>query len=63
MDASSTPIAAGGPGADYRSWTFIRYSHKDEHWAHWLHTSLETYRIQYGLTSIPPAGGNGRTDS
>ena len=58
MDASSTPIAAGGPGADYRYWAFISYSHKDEHWAHWLHTSLETYRIPKPLKHRVAASGS-----
>jgi hypothetical protein len=53
MDASSTPIAAGGPGADYRYWVFISYSHN----------TISASETLYGLTSIPPAGGNGRTDS
>lgn len=63
MDTSSTPIAAGGPGADYRYWAFISYSHKDEQWAHWLHTSLETYRIPKALkTRVAGLGPHGVPD-
>jgi hypothetical protein len=30
---------------DFKYWAFISYSHKDEVWAKWLHSALETYRI------------------
>jgi MTH538 TIR-like domain (DUF1863) len=58
MDASSTLIAAVGPGADYRYWAFISYSHRDEQWAHWLHASLETYRIPKALKNRVAAMGS-----
>ena len=32
-------------GDNYKYWAFISYSHDDESWARWLHTSLETYTV------------------
>jgi hypothetical protein len=49
MDPSSSPTDAARPAAAYRYWAFISYSHRDEEWAQWLHTSLETYRIPKAL--------------
>src|SRR6478609_6009965 len=35
----------GAMDDDYRYRAFISYSHRDEHWATWLHRSIETYRV------------------
>jgi hypothetical protein len=37
--------AASPEPPSYKYWAFISYSHRDESWARWLHTALETYRI------------------
>jgi len=37
------------PLADSKYRAFISYSHRDEKWAAWLHTALETYRIPKAL--------------
>ena len=37
----SAPI----PAAAFRYSAFISYSHRDERWARWLQTALETYRV------------------
>ena len=34
-------------------WAFISYSHADEAWARWLHTSLETWRVPARLVGRP----------
>lgn len=36
---------------------FISYSHRDEKWAAWLHSALETYRIPKSLVGQPAAAG------
>jgi tetratricopeptide (TPR) repeat protein len=33
------------PAATFRYSAFISYSHRDERWARWLQTALETYRV------------------
>ncbi len=43
---------------DFRYRAFISYSHADEHWAAWLHRSLESYRVPRRLAGREgPAGG------
>lgn len=50
-------------GSDYRYWAFISYSHHDEHWAQWLHASLETYRIPKRLRArVTPLEPNTEVD-
>jgi tetratricopeptide (TPR) repeat protein len=41
----------------YRYRAFISYSHRDEHWAAWLHKSLETYRVPKALVGTTTAQG------
>ena len=41
----------------YRYRAFISYSHRDEHWAAWLHKSLETYRVPKQLVGTTTAQG------
>lgn len=41
----------------YRYWAFISYSHADEHWARWLHSALETYRVPRRLVGQQHADG------
>jgi hypothetical protein len=43
-------------GGDYKYWAFISYSHRDETWAAWLHTALETYRIPRRLAGVESSG-------
>ena len=38
-------MSAPLPAADFRYSAFISYSHRDERWARWLQTALETYRV------------------
>ncbi len=47
-DGSTAPVLAVDPhskpaAAAPRYWAFISYSHRDEGWASWLHSRLETY--------------------
>ena len=42
MDQLDPPTLTAGPDSQERYWAFISYSHRDEHWAQWLHTCLET---------------------
>jgi len=44
----SAPI----PVAAFRYSAFISYSHRDERWARWLQTALETYRVPSHLTHV-----------
>ena len=44
----SAPI----PEAAFRYSAFISYSHRDERWARWLQTALETYRVPSHLTHL-----------
>ena len=43
------------PEAAFRYSAFISYSHRDERWARWLQTALETYRVPSHLAQ--PQGG------
>lgn len=45
--------AAGEEDVEYKYWAFISYSHRDEAWATWIHSALETYRLPKGV-----AGGD-----
>lgn len=47
---ASTKDEPSGPGSGYKYWAFISYSHRDEKWARWLHTGLETYKIPRQIT-------------
>jgi tetratricopeptide (TPR) repeat protein len=38
-------MSAPTPAAAFRYSAFISYSHRDERWARWLQTALETYRV------------------
>jgi tetratricopeptide (TPR) repeat protein len=38
-------MAVTAPEAGYRYSAFISYSHRDERWARWLQTALESYRV------------------
>ena len=40
-----------------RYWAFMSYSHRDEHWGTWLHSSLERYRIPRRLVGRVTARG------
>jgi hypothetical protein len=40
----------------YKYWAFISYSHKDRHWADWLHRRLERFRIPRVVRSNLPTG-------
>ena len=41
----SPAMSARIPAAVFRYSAFISYSHRDERWARWLQTALETYRV------------------
>ena len=43
--------------SEFKYRAFISYSHSDEHWAKWLHKSLETYRVPKHLVGIQTAFG------
>jgi hypothetical protein len=52
-----------GSQAAPKYWAFISYSHRDESWARWLHTALETYRIPAAVAQgLPAPGGTLATD-
>ena len=50
-----TVASALPPGLKY--WAFVSYSHRDEHWAKWVHEGIETYRIPRSLVGNPLHGG------
>jgi len=39
------------PAPSFKYWAFITYSHADEEWAKWLHSSLERYRTPAALVN------------
>src|SRR6266568_2244113 len=39
------------PAPSFKYWAFISYSHEDEEWAKWLHSSLERYRTPAALVN------------
>lgn len=43
--------------ADSKYRAFISYSHRDEKWAAWLHSALETYRIPKSLVGSETSFG------
>ena len=43
--------------AGHRYRAYISYSHKDEHWAAWLHRALESYRVPRNLVGNKTNGG------
>jgi len=45
-------MSAPVPAAVFRYSAFISYSHRDERWARWLQTALETYRVPSHLTHL-----------
>ena len=63
MDQPALPTITAGPESQDRYWAFISYSHRDEHWAQWLHTCLETYRIPKSLRNrFAPLGSKAGSD-
>lgn len=44
--------------SNYRYKAFISYSHTDEHWARWLHRSIEAYRIPRKLVGLKTGMGD-----
>ncbi len=40
-----------------RYWAFISYSHKDRHWARWLHRALEGYVVPRRLVGLETTAG------
>ena len=42
----NSPAQISGDAASARPkyWAFLSYSHRDAHWANWLHRALESYR-------------------
>ena len=48
-------MAAPIPAAAFRYSAFVSYSHRDERWARWLQTALETYRVPSHL-ALPQRG-------
>jgi hypothetical protein len=62
--SSSETIPASGPNAvagalppGVRYWAFVSYSHRDEHWAKWVHQGIETYKIPRALVGKSLHGG------
>ena len=58
MGIPPTNLPSPGPDSSYRYWAFISYSHRDEVWARWLHTALETYRVPRKLVGSPARIGS-----
>jgi hypothetical protein len=50
-------VESGPPPAGAKYWAFISYSHRDEHWAQWLHRSLERYFVPRILVGRPSRDG------
>jgi hypothetical protein len=46
-----------GRAVEYKYWAFISYSHADESWGHWLHQTVETYRLPRSLVGKPSRDG------
>jgi tetratricopeptide (TPR) repeat protein len=54
---SPAQISGDADGARPKYWAFLSYSHRDTHWANWLHRALESYRPPRAL--IGTAGERG----
>jgi tetratricopeptide (TPR) repeat protein len=55
----NSPANVSGDAAGVRPkyWAFLSYSHRDAHWANWLHRSIESYRPPKALVGTPTERG------
>ena len=52
-DTATPPVTAAPRTGSRQYWAFISYSHADEAWARWLHSSLEKYQVPRRLVGRP----------
>ena len=57
IEASAAKAAPGRLPPGVRYWAFVSYSHRDEHWARWVHQEIETYKIPRPLVGKSLHGG------
>lgn len=57
IQASAANAVPGELPPGIRYWAFVSYSHRDEHWAKWVHQGIETYKIPRALVGKSLHGG------
>ena len=55
--SAASPVSHSSPQDSPKYWAFISYSHRDTHWASWLHRGIESYHPPKSLVGTVTACG------